>query len=498
MGRTREDKALREFKHILRDLVFMLRQSTGAETVHMHWVNRARKQFVMEANSTSLSRVMFQDRVSFEGHFLYPQKDLQKIVQLRPGEDLDISSLTHYYGDPPVRQCTVIPFVNNRETVALTVVETADPILLSRHEPAIQAYTSAMENVLNTYLELTDLYEKQQEWILYEESLEKISTRLHKVEILHRMLNEMQKLLPGGGASLVARGMDVWINVLNSGDAAMPPALGLMIDEKSIAYDSLKSGSPEFAIHFNQNPKRLTATESDTEGATLAIPIMIDDRRQGTVLAYDRNALIFKESVKHKLVNLVRTSTLAIRANLGSVSADEDLLTCPYSSFIPDVWEKAVDTTLSSRHPLRNTWFGFITIVNLQTLRSRYRLEELKRLQKTLVRAFNPSSFGINGYIGFHSDYVFAFLLQDVVGTTPENWISSLNQMLSKPVSLNNGRQVEVEIAAGYTQVEGERDDFHPVVREAKTALSEAVKQSVLFRNHADTENRAHEEDTAE
>lgn len=478
MSIKREDKALREFKHIIEDLVTLLRKSTNAETVYMHWVNRARKQFVLESNSTSLSNVMFKDRVEFKDHFLDHMKDADKPLLLRVGKKIDKSELSHYYDNPKIRYVTVLPFINNDETVALTTVESVEPFILSENEQAINSYTNALGNVLNTYLELTDLHEKQQEWINYEESLDVLSTRQHKVDILYRMLNEMQKLLPTGGVCFVARGMDTWVNVMNSKGSIIAPSLGLMIDEKSIAYDSLKNGKPEFAIHFNQNPKRLSMAETGTEGATLAIPLMIDDRRHGTVVASDKNALTFKESVKHKLTNLVRVAGLSIRANLGKMPVDADLLTSEYSSFIPDVWEKAIESAIENNDKDRKSWFGLITIENLQKLRSKYRLEELQRLQRTLVKALNPSLFGLNGYIGFNSDYVFTFLMQDKSESAPKEWVASINKMLEKPVNLSDGQTMDVDITVGYILLDGSVNDSHSVIKKAKLALSDAVKKS--------------------
>lgn len=478
MSIKREDKALREFKHIIEDLVTLLRKSTNAETVYMHWVNRARQQLVLESNSTSLSNVMFKDRVDFEDHFLSQMRDAEKPILLRVGEEIDADDLNHYYDKPKIRYVTVLPFINNDETVALTTVESIEPFLLSEYEQVINSYSSAFGNVLNTYLELTDLHEKQLEWVEYEESLNVLSTRQHKVDILYRMLNEMQKLLPTGGVCFVARGMDTWVNVMNSKGGDITPSLGLMIDEKSIAYDSLKNGKPEFAIHFNQNPKRLSTVETDTEGATLAIPLMIDDRRHGIVVASDKNALTFKESVKHKLTNLVRIAGLSIRANLGKMSIDADLLTSEYSSFIPDVWEKAIESAIENGSTEKKSWFGLITIENLQKLRSKYRLEELKRLQRTLVKALNPSLFGFSGYIGFNSDYVFTFLMQDKSDSAPEEWIDNISKMLEKPVKLSDGQKINVDISVGYAELDDTVSDSHSVVKKAKQALSDVVKKS--------------------
>lgn len=482
MGDQREEKALRGFKEIIRDLVILLRKSTGAETVCHYWVNRSREQFVMEAGSTLLPDVMFHDRVDFRDHFLRSCREIRQPLQLEVGSDLDMRELDHYSDPSRIRQITVLPFLNNGETVALTVLESGDLLRVEDLEGVIRSYLNALGNVLHTYLELTDFYEQQQEWIRYENSLEMLSPRLHRVEILWRMMEEMKKLLPGGGVSLVARGMECWVNVLNAPGSVMAPSLGLMTDEKSICYDSLRKGTPEFAIHFNQNPKRLSASEEHTEGATLAIPLMIDDRRHGSVLAYDRNALVFRESVKHKLINLVRVAGLAIRANLGKLSMDEDLLTSPYGSFIPDLWEKALEAVLSDPAETRNTWFGFLTLDDLPSLRSRHRLEELQQLQKTLVTSLNPSRFGVNGYLGFNSDYVFAFLLQDRSEDAFDRWTGRVRQMLSAPVVLESGVQVGVEITTGRIRLGRNGEDPFTVVRRAKNELSEAVRHSLSAR----------------
>jgi hypothetical protein len=472
----REEKALREFKQIIQDLVLLLQRSSGAVTACLHWVNRNREQFVLEASSTVISNVMFRDRISFSDHFLDSYKEIQKPLVLLAGEDVELTRLDHYYDKPELKQLMIIPFVNNGETVALTVLEMRENSGLDEIELSIQSYNQALGNVLNTYLELTDLYEQQQEWSEYDEKLAVISPRLHKMEILSRMMNEMQSMLPAGSVSLVTRGMEAWVNVLNADGSVMAPSLGLMIDEKSIAYESLKSGKPEFSIHFNQNPKRLSAGESETDGATLAIPLLIDDKRCATFVVSDRNPLTFKESVRHKLVNFVRLAALAIRANSGKPDPDQDLLASRYGSFIPDLWEKALESVISHPHPLRKTWFGFVGIDNLQTLRAKYRLEELQRLQKTLVRSLNPSLFGFNGYIGFYSDYVYPFILQDVDEEAPGKWVEQAGQLFSKPVTLVDGQEMKTELVTGFTVVGGKEDDLQQVLQRAKKALSNAVK----------------------
>jgi hypothetical protein len=476
MVTNREDKALREFKHLLDDIVCLFRKSLNAETVYLNWVNRSREQFVLESNSTTLPNVMFQDRALFKNHFLEPFTDLAHIRQLVVDKDLPEASLKHYYDFVPVKYITVVPFKNNGETVALTCIETDEELDLSAHEQEISAYKNALTNVLNTYLELTDLYKDQQNWTDYEEGIRKISPRLHRVDIIDKMLNEVQRLLPTGSAYFLARGMESWVNVLSAKFSNYAPPVGLALEEKTLAYDALHKGVPEFAIHFNQNPKQISRAENKTEGATYAVPLLINERRHGVLVANDVNPLVFKESTKHQISNLVRMASFAIQINLEKLPVDKDLLTTDYGNFIPDLWEKTLDRNID-RLSLEDTrtWFGYLAIDNMQTLRSRYRLEDLRKIQKLTINKMNPSRFGIPGFIGFSSDYVYSYIIQGSE-KDHENWLKLVYSEFSKPVSLNDGRHIAIEINTGATELEAADKEAHDLIIRAKKSLSDALK----------------------
>lgn len=478
MGHKRQDKALREFKQVLEDLVFLLRSASRMETVYLYWVNRSRKQFVMETKATVLSNVMFHDRVSFDKHFLNDFKDLQKPTAIEVDKDIPSSALEHYYDDVPVRYITLLPFVNNGETVAITVLESKDHIMAEQKSDVINSYIDALGNVLNTYLEISDLYEQQDEWNKYEQQVTSLNVRCHKTEMIEKMLNLMQSYLHQGGVSFIAQGMDSWCNVINTDGAAIAPPVGMQMEQRTLAEEALQKGEPEFAIHFNNNPKRLSPREFNSEGATLAIPLMMKDRRQGVVLVYDSNPLIFKESTKHKLINLVRLAGLNIISNEPNIEVDEPIFTNEYGAFLRDLWERVVDMELSSikkQNSKYNTWFGLVTLSNLPELRTKLRLEELKVMQQNLVSAFNPNRFGFPGILGFHSDYVYSFVIQHSDNSAVEQWTKALKQKFSQPFELSNGTRVETGVKVGFTKLEADYADSYQVLTNAKSALSQAL-----------------------
>ena len=479
MGQKRQEKALREFKQVLEDLVYLLRSATGMETVYLYWINRSREQFVMETKSTSLENVMFQDRVAFADHYLDQYKNITEPHGITIGDQINAEALAHYYDEVPVSYITLLPFLNNGETVAITVLESSDQIFSDDRSEVIYAYINALRNVLNTYLEISDLYQKQEEWVDYESSLEVFDAKVHHAELIRRTMNTMQGFLQKGGVSFIANCMNSWCNIANSGSANLAPPIGLPLEARTICYEALQKGKPEFAIHFNHNPKRISPREKFTEGASLAIPVIMNDRRQGVFLAYDENPLIFKESTKHKLINMVRIAGLKIQAENRSLDPEENIFTNQYESLLPDMWERTVDAELqriradlSSFH----TWFGLITLSNLPAIRTKLRMEDLDQLRKDLSVKFNPGRRGIPGVIGFNSDYVYTFIIQSNDEKAVGNWTRALKEELKEPFELSNGNQVETGIKVGYTTLNAEHDDAYQVLSEAKAALTRAVR----------------------
>lgn len=481
MGQKRQEKALREFKQVLNDLIFLLRSASEMETVYMYWINRSREQFVMETKSTALSNVMFKDRIRFDNHFLNDYKDLEEPKAVEIGEDISASALNHYYNDVPVRYITLLPFVNNGETVAITVLESKDHIFTEEKSDVIYSYINALRNVLNTYLEISDLYEQQEEWTDYEESISQLQVRGHRSELVKRLLNLVQSFLHDGGVSFITKGMGNWCNVMNADSARYAPPIGMKMEERSMAYEALEQGSSEFAIHFNNNPKRLSPRELHSEGATLAIPLMMKDRRQGVFLVYDKNPLIFKESTKHKLINLVRIAGLQMISNNPKIDVDDSIFSNEYEAFLPDLWEEMVNAELkrlSNNSNKFHSWFGLVTLSNLPELRTKLRMEELNQMQKDFIEAFNPNNFGYSGILGYHSDYVYSFFIQSKDEGAVQNWSKSLKKKFNSSFELKNGVQIETGIKVGFAKLDEGYSDSYQVLSNAKTALSQALKSN--------------------
>ncbi|MGM0505686.1 MAG: GAF domain-containing protein [Bacteroidota bacterium] len=481
MSDHREEKALREFKQTLADLLSLIQGSSLAQTAWVCWVNHNRQQFVVEASQTRRADVMFPDRIPFQESFLQEYKNLTDPVRIEVGADPNTDQLHHHPAPSDLAEIWIIPFINNGETVALTILEFTEPADRARLEPEIASYTRAFGGILHTWLELMDLHRDQHGWTDYDEQVQELSPRMHRAELLTATAEKMQTLLPTGGITLITKGTGVWMTSFNTSIGEGVPLLGTVLDEKSLAYDALQSGSPTFSIHFNQSPRRVAASEEGTEGATLAIPLMLNDHRQAVVLAYDRNPLAFTESLKHKLINLVRVAGLSMQAWLEREDLGNDQFASRNSSILPDLWERTLDRELDRSEEGVHTWFGLLSIDNIQEIRTAYRLESLNRMQLLLVGSLAPHRFGKNGIIGFHSDYVYAFLLQDRDPDAIDSWLQSVEMMVQDQVRISAEESVQLHLKAGYTSLGTNRGrDRHRIVQDVKQALSEATRSGTM------------------
>src|SRR6056297_90491 len=476
MTTNSEDKALREFKLIMSDLLQLLVKASSAKTGYMYWVNRSRRQFVLESSHTEMQNVMFKDRIEFEDFFLDQYKDSKRDVTLIVGESIDSARLRHYYEKPEVKFIRLTPFQNNGETVALTVLESDRKLNGIDLDDVIKSYNRAHINVLNTYLKLTDMFEDQARWEGYDRSLDSFNKNLTHVQVLDHLLNEVQRLLPSGGGSVVLRGMETWVSVLRSENSYNSPSLGLMVEERSMAFDALQKGEPVFSMHFNQNPKRISTSESETEGATLAVPMLINGRRQSVLLVYDKNPLVFTESVKHQVKNLVRVAGLSIRAKMSKKRISDDLFTTEYGNFKPDLWKLSLEKQAKrTKESNGHVWFGLIGVENLSEIRSQFRLDDLVKLQRIIVKAINPSRLGYNGIVGFNSDYVYSYIFVGMSEEHHKQWLKTNILDLKNKIDLGDGRKVTVTINAGSTKLGNDGRDVDEIVNDAKQSLNVAM-----------------------
>src|SRR5699024_2257128 len=102
------------------------------------------------------------------------------------------------------------------------------------------SFIRTLGNTVDTFLEMSDLYEDQQEWNSYEKELQFLQNNGHYAKLINTMLNIMQPWLDNGSISFICRGMDTWANVFNSINSKQPLAMGLQVEGHSLTGDVIR------------------------------------------------------------------------------------------------------------------------------------------------------------------------------------------------------------------------------------------------------------------
>lgn len=480
----REKEYLQNFKKMIRDMLFLLRTSLQADTVSMHWINERRDLLVLENYTTDQKNVVFNDRVERKSYYLGKYDSIKSVTRLEVGIHISTDELRHYTSTPSVRYIYLIPFKYNSQTVAVTSVESSGKSQLTESdEEAITAYEKAQHRLLQTYLELSDLSEKQSQWIDYEEVAQELAKIGAPLELAMELLEELQHFTgQNGGALLLARGMKDWHLVLYSEKANYPPPIGLSVQEGSISEQALTSGKSLFTTHFNANPKRISTQEPLCNGATLAVPIMHQQRRQMLVLVYNDNPLIFTEAVKHKINNLCRIAGLKVETMLPNLDVHEDIFATGLSSYKQDLFKGCLSTLLQHREDYngtKQTWVGMVSIGNIADLRTKYRLDDLIELQQQVLLLLRPQHYGLTGILGEYSDYVYTFILQSADEAAFTHWSGAVMEKLRFPVDFSSGNKEEIMLNIGYSRVD-RQTEADTVMQVVKKAMNEAVKNRMF------------------
>mgnify|MGYP002621086069 FL=1 len=424
----REEKTLRNFKKVLKEMLRLLMRSTGSETVSLHWVNKFRQQFVLESYGTTFANTTFQDRIDFSQSFLDAYKDIDQPVQLEVGVDLPESALSHYFKQVPVQFVYILPFINNKETVGLTILESNRRISDVTAIDAIEAYQMALGHLLYTFIELSDLAKDEAQWYQYEEMLESIGTREDPALLIDHVMTQLQSFLQKGSVSMLCRTAGAWKVALNTAYSVNTPKIGTIMHENSLANEALKSGLPQFAIHFNHSPRRVSLSEPPSTGATLAIPLLMQDRRQAVFVVNDENPLLFKESVKHKMTNLVRILGLKMTSGRDGIRLDTDLFTNELGIVQPLLLERILHREIqrSALFPEVNSWLCMFTFDEINTIRTRYGVDVLKNLQRQIVKRTSVESGKISALTTFHADYIYFAVVQSELKDGVDIWVDLL------------------------------------------------------------------------
>ena len=480
-GNEREEAILQQFRSLLSDLVRIVRHATNARTIALHWVNRQRSIFVPESHASSRSDVVFKDRIPFGSYFLDTYLDLSEPKWLQIGKDIDAESLSHYYDRTfhPDGFVYLQPFRSNDETVAITVIETESKEWTPSATEALSAFAASLDNLLHTYLELSNLLESQKGWLVYDKALDDLTRRRDAVAMIWEVANLAETIIPSASVSLLLRGFSDWKVMSNRGKNGF--GTGMPISGPSLANDALKTGSPTFSLHINSTPHRISSREQTAMGATMALPIRAGDTTQAILVVHNQDALAFHDANRHQLINLARVAGLKL--DLLLKSSRGDLFNAPNGALKPDVADAIIDQQLNLLRETDqtrtdyNVWVVYTTLADYSSIRTRLSSEELKTLHKHVLSMMAQTDNGIFSIVTYHADHIHGCIISGKDEKDIHTWGSSINKKLSKTYSTDS-QDIQIRLHIVAVKLNPSFDDAFAVSDRARKALNQIVRNA--------------------
>jgi hypothetical protein len=481
LAQKREEFARKKFKQTVGDMLLLLRHAADLETVALYWINRFRKQYVLERYTSKVRTTVFLDRIDFGSYFLDGFRDLNEQVKLEIGRDIQPRELAHYHGEVPSRFVILVPFIHNGETIAVTLLETKFNTLTDDEQSAISAYNNALSNVLGTYNELTELSEEESSWSAYERQIAQLEQQRSENAKIQFVLDALFSDLTTGTVTFLARGLSGWTVVANAAGSFQPVPIGMLLQRHTVGYEALTLGGSSFSTHANGNPRRVSPFEPPAEGATLAIPMTLADRRMGLFIVHDTHPLSFKESNRHRWSNLVRLLAYQLIQFRPKIEIEE-VFSSKFGLLNADVVEFAVTNVLRLSQKRRGQCcFGIATPADLQSLRTKLSMEELAELQTEALRRMDPSRYNLNGLLGFHADYMYTFLLEGEDAGQFDIWREKVEFDFRKTFELTSGQRPVVRMNMAAVPLSGNYPDAFAAMQEVKQALNNLIRTQKVF-----------------
>ena len=297
--------------------------------------------------------------------------------------------------------------------------------------------------------------------------------------LMDHILVQLHSFLSKGSVSLVCRTAGEWKVVLNSVYSVNPPRIGTVVHEQALTNAALRTGSPQFAIHFNHIPRRVSLSEPPANGATLVIPLLMSDRRQAVFVINDENPLVFKESVKHKMTNMVRVLGLKMTAGHPVQRMDQDLFCNDLGVLQSNMLERMVHREIqrSTLFPDIHTWVCMFTFDEVNSIRTRFGLDVLKQLQRQVVKRSSDQVGQVNSVATFHTDYIYVAVVQADDENGLETWKKYLNAdhpfQCGKEYIKLNFRTAEVKVERAYS-------DAHELLQRVKRVFSDETRKAQM------------------
>lgn len=485
----------KEFANGLHRILTLTRASLEAESASFFWVNRAKEQFVLASESHDSGSIGCLQRTPFREHYLEPFVDLEHPLVLHQPQDIATFRNSNFFlsdgvSAPGFKQLILFPIQNYQQTVAIVLMALQKPVEIStvRLQKTLTAFYDLYSFYFSLSGTLNELRAEQEQWVQYDQELDELLdlsvSKKSPAQLLEATIKKLYSILSATESESSQQASSLkqnsskqadlvfatpcageWVIVyeqpFSSSFSDSESSVGLRIEPHTLGMNALESGKPEFLVHVNPSPYRISSQESPASGASLAIPILHDGRREGLFIFTHPNPRFFSGSVQHKLSNLVRQHSIQL-----TMSKDEaqEFFFHDHSTFLTtEIWKMSLERLLEGvmiRSQINketesipektpkgvSSHLIFATPQQLPTLRARYRLEELRMLQEAIASILSPQKINLKGWIGRYSEYVFVTLIVGGEDHLVERYKAAVTSSLKAGIKLSETQSIPMQL----------------------------------------------------
>lgn len=449
------EEVVSDFKALTRQMVHLIREAVDAATCMLLWVNHSREQFVLAGSSTNKINTLFQDRFSFNEHFLNPYRDLKSTLLFQVDRDISPLDLDHYFNNVPVNYCAVVPIISQKETIALFVCdfeEKPSEATLKRTEAHLNTY----HRVLNNYMHLTELQKDEESWNEHDANVDQIVNQTDEFNAAYLCTELIASEVGAEKVLFIAQHNTSWycLNQIDQSEDAQL-LIGSKISEDSFAYDCLQSGKEQYVVQNDYHPRLTHIREELANKSCLAAPLNIRGRRQGVFLIIDSSPYLINDVKRHKIKDMVRTLSLKLQLSLSD----------PYQAFLTNSHKLLHDRWLeilvskSSQNSGETNWLVMSSLKNISHFKINRSSAVIAKLRSDVIDELMPEKSGLQGLSTEHADFVYESILWNVREDEVKNWIDSLSGKLQKVFKnyFPEGSE-KPQIQSEYSQLQSQED----------------------------------------
>jgi diguanylate cyclase (GGDEF)-like protein len=279
----------REFSHILKGVMHVLRSTMNARTVTFFWYNPDRAELIFEASLSDVADSIRTQRKFPLGDdiisHIATEAQAQIVCDIQQSAECDL--LPYYYQATGAKSFAGVPIFLYRTVVGVLSVDSAENDAYDEQTIAILGQSARLISMLvQSYTAKYDLQQNARtlETIVhFRRLLQRRECTVH--DIAQALVNVALTLVEAKGAGVVLYSTEhsCWEIVTSSGDGLPPPGTALDLDDTAIAA-TLREGTVVHCQHCQSVTKRYWKHEqSSDDGYFVAVPLRTPSENYGAL-----------------------------------------------------------------------------------------------------------------------------------------------------------------------------------------------------------------------